>query len=153
MVEEVKVTKYKSKNGHVYEDKSMAEAADKEFEAANRKVDLDKELARYEKIGERDSKKMTYPTLIKRSDHYGEDYYLVNSLNGQCRLYEEVGRELFKNFCEWGFYTGKDAPQKDIIEHVFENGSELAILVMVRENFGDGRHEDYIVSEYAKVYD
>lgn len=154
MVEEVNVTKYKSKNGQIYESKSLAEAADRDYDKAHAKVDLDKELARYERMGERDAKKMTFPKLVKRSSHYGDDYYLVNSLDGQCRLYEEVGRELFKSFCAWGFYTGEDAPTKDIIEYVFENGSALAILVMVREYFNDESYrEDYIVAEYATIYD
>lgn len=136
MVEAVKVERYKSLDGNVYDKRADAERADVQWRKEN-EYDLEKDITRLTKIGQREMfylkrneeqrKHSRFPMLYVLEAKHGNEHYMASTVDAVPKVYFEI----LKTNKDYGFYwTPAD---KAVTDEIVRTENYLAAMAFVKE--------------------
>lgn len=144
MVEEVSITKYKSRNGKMYDTEQEAIQADLTWLTPPH-VKMNNEISKLEKNASRDilQKSMQYPRVIISHEKYDDDYSICLSESGVLTLYLQIVKTRLSSY----FYIGDD---KLIAEEIVNTNNQIAAYgwLMKRNHYEYENIENISVTVY-----
>lgn len=145
MAETVTITRYKSLDGHVYDNLADAERADARWRQEN-EYDLERDIAQLTKLGERHMQRLreneekrisTYPIMYVLDSKHEKQHYFAKNVEAVPQIYFEI----LKYNRDWEFYYSPAASA--ISEEIICTENHFAAIAFVKERV------DY---QYENVY-